>query len=802
MKFSSSIRVVDEQEVIAVLSKWWIMVAVMLSLLMQLLLLLTGDTRKWNRASRFVAWNAYNWSDYIATTALGGLAQAAAVAHDADRKEIYALWAPILLLHLGAPDNISAYAKADAELWKRHGLTMLLQVAIVVYVVANCARSWKFVLLSVCLTVLGSVKYAERTFALKRATHGDMTESVLPIYKYMIFCSSDMALGTKGALISPDSVTEEDAELEKAARRSKFYYIINEEEQWLANFERLVRQPSIQSESSHIAESVVGAARETPGLVTVEDIFSSNELRQQTPSVVWLCVAFSLFKLYRRRLCRLYMFEWRSLEIREFFLEDKILFSNTEKLLFVLDAELRFIFDSIYTKAAGTAFTRTGVGFRFLNTILLVVSVIFILGGKLDLRDVEAYNYEEQHIARDVTFCLIVAALVVEVYQLSRLGLSDRFRVWLACRYILVREKLRQKRSRTVAAAGRHSFIDYGCDFLQINTDAWRAALLLRVLKVLVCTRMLGFYGVSSIGQYAFTNTEGLHLRAPLAHVISIEPPRRTSWQKIKAMLARLMLTWLPVYEQNKEVVRRFKIYVMSRVVEACKKHYDQQKDVDDRIVSAQWCLPSDIHNDIVGLAFGTSMSMTHKQFPDFEDAVIVWHVVTCMCEERYNHLTSATQAHDWLYHAAADEDMRMSRLLSRYLMYLMVHKTKLLPCGHADSARQLVADTQRNISDPQYAVPPSIAQYIKHIDTPNLHQRPKLHFPRLKKAIDELHAKLAPVERWRLISNVWVHILMYAATCDKPHDHLLQLTQGGEFFTHIWMFLGHLGYGVQYQDP
>ncbi|MCO5568466.1 hypothetical protein L7F22_022165 [Adiantum nelumboides] len=68
--WSSSIRL-SEAEVVAALSKWWISVSVMLSLLLQLLLLLTGGTRKWNRVCRFIAWNAYNWSDYVATTALG-----------------------------------------------------------------------------------------------------------------------------------------------------------------------------------------------------------------------------------------------------------------------------------------------------------------------------------------------------------------------------------------------------------------------------------------------------------------------------------------------------------------------------------------------------------------------------------------------------------------------------------------------------------------------------------------------------------------------------------------------------------
>ncbi|MCO5568467.1 hypothetical protein L7F22_022166 [Adiantum nelumboides] len=108
-----------------------------------------------------------------------------------------------------APGSTRQYlsiCKADAELWKRHRLTVMLEIMIVLYVVANCARSWKFVLLSVCLTALGSIKYAERTFALKRASQADITKSALSIYKYML-AEPDIHLEVKGAVLSQQAHT-------------------------------------------------------------------------------------------------------------------------------------------------------------------------------------------------------------------------------------------------------------------------------------------------------------------------------------------------------------------------------------------------------------------------------------------------------------------------------------------------------------------------------------------------------------------------------------------------------------------
>ena len=113
-----------EAKLLAFLSNWWISVGTIASLLFQILLLAMGGNRKWNAACRLIAWTSYNLSDYTATLVLGGLTQNAA----GSGKPIYALWAPILLLYLGAPDNISAYALEDVVLWLPHGFAMLFQI--------------------------------------------------------------------------------------------------------------------------------------------------------------------------------------------------------------------------------------------------------------------------------------------------------------------------------------------------------------------------------------------------------------------------------------------------------------------------------------------------------------------------------------------------------------------------------------------------------------------------------------------------------------------------------------------------
>ncbi|KAI5079173.1 hypothetical protein GOP47_0006844 [Adiantum capillus-veneris] len=738
----SSIRL-DEQDVVAALSKWWISVSVMLSLFLQLLLLLTGGTRKWNSACRFVAWNAYNWSDCVATTALGGLAQAA-VGNDAQKKEVYALWAPILLLHLGAPDNISAYAMADAELWQRHGLTALLEISIVIYVVANCARGWNYVLLSVCLTALGSIKYAERTFALKRASRADITQSALSIYKYML-AEADIHLEVKGPVFSPH--VSQPAVAPHSGTRFNYYYIIHGEKQWLRNFLQA-------GETGHV-HNFSDAVKASPGLVTLQDILSSNEMAKETPSIVLLCVGFAFFKLYKRRLCNLYMYEWRAAKTRELFL-GKIVFEDMEKLMFVLDVELRFLFDSLYTKAADTAFSKTGVTFRIITTILLEVSAVFILGGNVDLRD-QAIKQ-----ARDVTFCLISVAVIIEVYQLARLMLSDWCRVWLACKYILVGERLRKKSEAR--------------SFCCLRGFSWLASNL--ILKVMKLSSSLGRhkYWTSHIGQYTM-----------------IESGKSSTWLlNINAILARFLgsdfFQVLPEYERNQQAVDEFKRYVMSKVIAACRESGAQMK-----VVSSTWFLPryERRHRVILQEALGRG------GYVDFEHLVVNWHVATCVSELLATSAVGHTQ-HALIHNMAQEEDMRVSKLLSKYLMYLLVYKPELLPC-HAEIGRQVAADTQRDLR--QHS---ELFWDVESI-TGLLHrqgeeeQNNNLPF-NLRSGIRaaSLLQNLNPGERWKLIGSVWVDILMCAAACNKPAEQLEQLTLGGEFLTHLWVLLGHLGCGAQ----
>ncbi|CAM0908453.1 unnamed protein product [Alopecurus aequalis] len=155
---------------------WSIQILVLLSLGLQLALFLFAGIRRRgdNYVLRFLLWLAYQLADYTATYALGHLSIRGA-------HPTIAFWAPFLLLHLGGPDNITAYSLEDSKLWKRHLLYAILQVLGAVYVLnehmANAADSLR--LASILMFVLGAVKYGEKTRALMRSNLDTIRGSVL-----------------------------------------------------------------------------------------------------------------------------------------------------------------------------------------------------------------------------------------------------------------------------------------------------------------------------------------------------------------------------------------------------------------------------------------------------------------------------------------------------------------------------------------------------------------------------------------------------------------------------------------------
>ncbi|KAK1677134.1 hypothetical protein QYE76_037982 [Lolium multiflorum] len=153
-------------------------ILVLLSLGLQFILFVLAGIRRREDAPvrRFLLWLAYLTADSTAIYAIGHLSFSSIV----QVHPLVRFWAPFLLLHLGGPDNITAYALQDSQLWLRHLKTLVVQVLGVAYVLLyrNIADGNLLGLASVLMFALGVVKYGERTWALKCGTLESIGASV------------------------------------------------------------------------------------------------------------------------------------------------------------------------------------------------------------------------------------------------------------------------------------------------------------------------------------------------------------------------------------------------------------------------------------------------------------------------------------------------------------------------------------------------------------------------------------------------------------------------------------------------
>ncbi|KAH7833528.1 hypothetical protein Vadar_007195 [Vaccinium darrowii] len=177
-------------------SVWEIRSLILLSLLLQIVLILLGNRRKYstNTWVGSVIWAAYLLSDKVATFSLGVISTTQSSSSPSADKSIQAMeavmvfWAPFLLVHLGGPDTITAYSLEDNELWLRQLLFgFLVQVGLVCYLLvlswirsSSNNDSQPLTFIAIAVLVSGLIKYGEKTWVLRASSRERLRKTLLP----------------------------------------------------------------------------------------------------------------------------------------------------------------------------------------------------------------------------------------------------------------------------------------------------------------------------------------------------------------------------------------------------------------------------------------------------------------------------------------------------------------------------------------------------------------------------------------------------------------------------------------------
>ncbi|XVE65396.1 hypothetical protein DITRI_Ditri07aG0177100 [Diplodiscus trichospermus] len=178
--------------------EWNIRGTILLSLSLQILLILLAPFRKSTRQKLLIVliWSAYLLADATANFTVGlisksqdenseraapspGSSPAPSLSISPEQNEdLLAFWAPFLLLHLGGPDTITAFALEDNELWLRHLLALGFQALAALYVFVQSIPNGLWIPVTL-MFVAGTIKYVERTRALYLASVDRFRDSML-----------------------------------------------------------------------------------------------------------------------------------------------------------------------------------------------------------------------------------------------------------------------------------------------------------------------------------------------------------------------------------------------------------------------------------------------------------------------------------------------------------------------------------------------------------------------------------------------------------------------------------------------
>ncbi|KAK3187825.1 hypothetical protein Dsin_027386 [Dipteronia sinensis] len=166
--------------------EWELRALVLISLVVQIILIVLGNRRRYIPRTwiKGVVWSAYLLADSVATIALGlllnDLGQIYEDGGNLDpESELKAFWAPFLLLHLGGPDTITAYALEDNELFLRHAFQLAVQTGATLLIFFLGWNGSRHSFLSIPMIFVGVIKYGERTWSLWSASSDRLRDTML-----------------------------------------------------------------------------------------------------------------------------------------------------------------------------------------------------------------------------------------------------------------------------------------------------------------------------------------------------------------------------------------------------------------------------------------------------------------------------------------------------------------------------------------------------------------------------------------------------------------------------------------------
>ncbi|XP_059436833.1 uncharacterized protein LOC132169907 [Corylus avellana] len=651
-------------------------------------------------------WVAYLLADWAAIFALGLISRRQKYTQKFDdHADILVFWAPFLLLHLGGPDTVTAFALEDNALWLRHLVGLLSQVVTSTIIFGQSLPSNKLWVHTLLLFVAGTIKYGERTYALFQANLNTFRKSMLQ---------------------APEPGLNY-AELMEEFERRKFY-------------------------------NIPQAGRRVP---------KSNFIPLDVDSTaVQVRLAYHFFKMFKGLIVDHIFNIHERRDSRDFFGG-----RSAEVVLNVVAVELNFLYTVLYTKAV---VIRSIFGYfaRFISSCAVVAALSTFYSidkhgfGKIDV---------------EITYTLLFGAIALDTIALFMMAFSD-WTVALASTLQLSRNK----RWRVINIYFLHlKKINWGEDIESMSCLGRARRILFRRWHESLDTYNFIDYSLQERSKKNLTPLNYFFGRILI--YVSEKLGLKDFYDRMK-------------YVSKKPLTKKLWVFIFDEL----KKYSDFARNPENarRIRSTRGYRVLQNISGIIGIE--SSKFEDYIAHVDCDESLMLWHIATDLCY--HTHTINES-----------DEDTSNRRefckILSDYMLYLLVMQPTMMS-GVAGigqrTFRDTLADAKRffnekvDLGQEQDQEHKQACTRILEVNT--VVKPAKVKGNRSKSVLfdacilaKEL-GKLEGQKRWKIMSEVWVELLSYAASHCKANAHVAQLSKGGELITFVWLLMAHLGIGDHFQ--
>ncbi|PWA98600.1 hypothetical protein CTI12_AA017230 [Artemisia annua] len=713
---------------------WQLRGAIILSLLLQTFLIIFGSSRKRTSSNWIITplWLFYLLADWVASFAIGLIAKGKGNPRElltgktddgtiAAAKDLLVFWAPFLLLHLGGPDTITAFALEDNELWLRHLLGLVLQFSATMYVFIQSFIQNNMLWAPTMLMIMnGTIKYTERTISFYLASSNRFKRSML-------------------ANVDPG-----------------MNYIGLKED----NFEMKEEKLDTENEMIHDPERDV-----------------NMDKKRDLTEIEVVQYAYDFFNMFKGLTVDLIFTRKTRNESREFFL------NRTAKDAFkVVEVELNFLYEVLFTKFP-VVYGLSGVCARIFSFLMVCTSIIlFKIGDKSNFNIIDV----------KITYALLFGALTLDIIAMFMLLLSNKSIIFLSKLFKPGNTWTRILNAiviRKVSGIPENPREEAQTHVSEPQTHVWPIRIFTRRWSESIPTYNLIYYCMHPRSRFKQYILENLGLTEFL-----------DSYKYVKA--------------------KRYTTKLRDFIFEELKSKSEAADDLDTATE-----INSSRGDRVLRSVDGWSGLLPHTLDGDFGQRILLWHIATDLCYSK--ELSDKVKSKR---HVSTNTDHReIAKLLSDYMMYLLVIKPTLMTTVNSIVQIQywdLCANAKSNFGNEKahevnVVRKPMQGTKESEVDWEHLNACMKIfscNELRLKNMKGDVTKSLLVysiilanevmkieeednnLDKWLMISKVWVDLLCYGASHSQAQMQTAQVSKGGDLITIVWMLMAHFGLGDQFQ--